>query len=241
MEDGAGRRKRGAWVKGKLFIVVSTTLLIAILASALVLTSASRMPVQENDDDQMASDDGNDSKTTDSEDGNELVSGVASDFILDGRDMGASWDASEVNTDISQIGGYPTSLHITSAAGIIFSQNNYTGSIHYRIEVTVMVFSTADDAAAYYDNRTEIHPQDDSNIAPEFRPSYPVLLANVSIGDRGAVIDGPHITLGHEAKAIFTLNKNVACTIMYHDMTSYDPLPNQLLIDLANKMNAKIV
>jgi hypothetical protein len=46
--------------------------------------------------------------------------------------------------------------------------------------------------------------------------------------------------MGQGVKWLFFLENNVVCEIQYQDMTSEDPLPNELLIDLANRVESKI-
>jgi hypothetical protein len=233
MVDGVnGSKPKAIKQKGKTLVALSAVLLVAVLVVAFVLSSTGKAPENENGDDVDTSDEVSEDK---------LVSGVASEFILNQSDMGSDWNMSEYTTEINQVIGYPTNLSVTSAAHVKFEQLNSTGQVHYWVDVMVLVFDTVDNASSFYEERTEIHPVDDSNIKPEYRPSYPTLLANVSIGDRGALIDGPHITLGHEAKAIYFIDKNVVCDIIYHDRTSYDPLPNDLLTDLASKVESNIV
>jgi hypothetical protein len=232
MVDGSnGSKPERIKQRGRILVALSAVLVVAVLVIAFALSSPGKAPAGGNEDDV---------NTSDGVDEDKLVSGIASEFILNESDMGADWDRSEFITEIDQVIGYPTNLSVTSAAYVKFEQLNSTGQVHYWVDIMVLVFDTVDNASSFYEERTEIHPVDDSNIKPEYRPSYPTLLANVSIGDRGALIDGPHITLGHEAKAIYFIDKNVVCDIIYHDRTSYDSLPNELLTDLANKVNAKI-
>jgi hypothetical protein len=111
--------------------------------------------------------------------------------------------------------------------------------LEYQVDIGVIIFNTTEDAMAYY-NKTALADrayQGDPGVKPEI----PVILANVSVGDGGVILDGPHITLGHEAKWLFFVDRNVVCAIAYHHAWTYDPLPNELLIDLANKVDAKIV
>jgi hypothetical protein len=228
-----GSKPKAIGQKSKFLAALSIVLLVAVLAIALALSSTGKAPESGNENNLGTSDDLEEDK---------LVSGVASDLILNQSDMGADWTATQVIVNTSRDLTTVDAVYqaVMSDASISFSQNNSTGHLHYWVDVSVIVFNTADNASTFYDNRTEVHPQDDSRIKPEYRPSYPVPIANVSIGDRCVIHDWPRITLGHEAKALYFVNKNVVCMIAYHDATSYDPLPNELLIDLANKVNAKI-
>jgi hypothetical protein len=232
VDEAIGSKPKAIRQKGKLLASVIAVLLVAVLVTAFVLSSAGKAPENENEDN---------SVTSDEVDEDTLVSGVASEFILNQSDMGTDWDITRYSTNISEVVGVPSNPAVTSAASISFSQNDSTDRLHYRIDVAVIVFNSTVNATAFYNERTEIHPQDDSDINPEYRPSYPVLLSNVSIGDGGSIIDWPHITVGHEAKLMIFVHKNVVCGFSYHDVTSYNPLPNDLLIELANKMEAKIV
>ncbi|GEM_PF-3571643 len=224
--DGNPIGKRGTMLGAVLAIV-----LVAVLVTALMLSSAGRAPGG-NEDDIDTSDDVEEDK---------LVSGLATDLLLDQSDMGADWDATPVIVNASHDLITVDAIYqaVVSDATITFSQNNSTGHLHYWIDVAVIVFNTTEDAMTYY-NITAVADrpyQGDPGVLPEI----PVIIANVSVGDGGIILDGPHITLGHEAKWLFFIDRNVVCMIAYHDLTSYDPLPNELLIDLANKVDAKIV
>lgn len=233
MVDGANRRKpKTLGQKGRFLVALSAVLLVAALVIAIGLPSTGKAPENGNKDGMNPSDEVSEDK---------LVSGVASEFILNQSDMGTDWDITRYSTNISEVVGFPLNPAVTSAASISFSQNDSTDRLHYLIDVAVMVFNSTVNATAFYNERTEIHPQDDSDIKPEYRPSYPILLSNVSIGDGGSIIDWSHITVGHEAKLMIFVHKNVVCGFSYHDATSYNPLPNDFLIELANKMEAKIV
>jgi len=233
MVGGADDSKpRAIKQRGKIVVALSAILLVVVLVMAIVLTSPGKAPENQNEDDLDTSDDLSEAK---------LVSGVASDFILDQSDMGADWDIFGYTTNISDVVGFPLNPAVISATRVSFSQNDSNDQLHYRIDMAVLVFNDTLHATAFYNERTEIQPVDDSDIPPEYRPSYPILLANISIGDSGSIIDVPRMTAGHEAKSLFFVYKNVVCGFSYHDVTSFNPLPNELLIDLANKVAAKIV
>lgn len=53
-------------------------------------------------------------------------------------------------------------------------------------------------------------------------------------------MDMPCMTLGQEAKSLALIERNVICCIDYHDVMSYDLLSNDLLMDPAKKVHAKI-
>jgi hypothetical protein len=160
----------------------------------------------------------------------DLISGTASDLIIDQTDMGADWNASTIDTNIRHNTGDLFSQDITSAAGRYFNQFNSTGHLEYHVEVGLFVFNTTDSATAYYDLITKIDPSLDTS---------PVLLANVSVGDGGIILDGPHITLGHEAKWMYFTDRNVVCGMSYHHLTTYETLPDSYLVDLAKKQEAR--
>jgi hypothetical protein len=206
--------------KGRLLVVFSAVIVVVVLAVALIYVSG--FDLQNSDD----------TRSDASED--ELVSGVASDFILNQSDMGEDWTASSYNPDPTDNPG------VTSASYLNFEQLNSSGDVHYRIEIAIVVFDSVDNASAFYDKGIEIHTQDGSDLEPDHISSHPIFLTNVSIGDEGGILYGPGITPWNEVKWLLFLDKNVVCSIRYHDMTSYDPLPNELLIDLANKIEAKI-
>ena len=159
-----------------------------------------------------------------------LVSGLASDFIINQTDMGANWNASTILINVSEMAGDRFSQNMTSAAGVFFDQFNSTGQLEYRVQVGLIVFNTIDNASAYYNMTTKIGTDPDTSR---------ILLENVSIGNGGVILDGPHITLGHEAKAIHFTDRNVFCQIVYHHSTTYETLPNSLLTDLAAKQDAR--
>jgi len=228
MVNGAnGSKPKAIGQKGRFLVALSTVLLVAVLAIALALSSTGKAPESGNDDNLDASDDVKEDK---------LVSGVASDFILNQSDMGADWIASdaEINLDAE-----PMNASIISVAGVTFEKLNSTGHLEYQVDIGVMVFNTTEDATTYY-NKTAVADRP-SQGDPGVKPEMPVIIANVSVGDGGIIIDGPHITLGHEAKWLFFIEKNLVCVIAYHHAWTYDPLPNELLIDLANKVKSKIV
>lgn len=228
MDDGPeGNEPKANRKNGRLLVSISVVIAVAVMTIALLLASGVLAPRGESNP--QTSDDINSDASED-----ELVSGVASDFMLNESDIGADWIVSSYNPDSTD------QPEVTSASYFHFEQFNSSGDVHFRIEITVIVFDSIYNASAFYDKCIEVHPQDDSNIKPEYRPSYPIKIANVSIGDKGAIMDGPHITVGHEVKWLFFLDKNVVCGVRYHDMTSYNPLPNELLTDLANKVEAKI-
>lgn len=156
-----------------------------------------------------------------------LVGGSANDLIINQSDMGSGWNASDIN----EMTGSELGEGGTSGAYITFDQFNSTGQLAYRIEVGLIVFESADNASLYYDNFTARDQTIDT---------APALLANVSVGDGAVILDGPHITLGHEAKWIIFKDRNAVCIIAYHHAWTYDPLPNDLLVDLANKQDAKL-
>jgi hypothetical protein len=199
--------------RGKHLIALSAVIAVAVLAVALISASGVLAPRGED----------------------ELVSGVASDFILNESDMGDGWTASDVDINLD---AEPMNSSIVSADGVTFEKLNSTGQLEYQVDICVVVFNTTEDAMTYY-NKTAVADrpwQGDPGVKPEI----PVIIANVSVGDGGIIVDGPHITLGHEAKGLYFIDKNVVCIIMYHHAWTYDPLPNELLIDLANKIEAKI-
>ncbi|NMC34329.1 MAG: hypothetical protein GYA36_18020 [Veillonellaceae bacterium] len=228
MVDGAGDGKP-AKKKVTMLVAALAIVLVAALVISLAIASTGKAPGGNEDD----------LDTSDDVDEDKLVSGVASEFILNESDMGADWIASDLIT--GPLDDYLINESVTSVARITFKQYNSTGQLEYMVEISTMVFGSINNASASYNKAIEIHPEDDSNIKPEYRPSYPVIIANVSIGDGGVIIDLPRITQGHEAKALVFLDRNVGCGITYHHGGTYDPLPNELLIDLANKVAAKIV
>ena len=184
MVNGAnGSKPKAIGQKGRFLVALSTVLLVAVLAIALALSSTGKAPESGNDDNLDASDDVKEDK---------LVSGVASDFILNQSDMGADWIASdaEINLDAE-----PMNASIISVAGVTFEKLNSTGHLEYQVDIGVMVFNTTEDATTYY-NKTAVADRP-SQGDPGVKPEMPVIIANVSVGDGGIIIDGPHITLGH--------------------------------------------
>jgi hypothetical protein len=207
--------------RGKHLIALSAVIVVVVLAVALIY--ASGFDLQNSDD----------TSSDASED--ELVSGVASDFILNQSDMGSDWIASNVDFNLD---AEPMNASIISVAGVTFEKLNSTGHLEYQVDISVIIFNTTEDATTYY-NKTAVADRPLQGD-PGAKPEIPVIIANVSAGDGGIIVDGPHITLGHEAKGLYFIDKNVVCIIMYHHAWTYDPLPNELLIDLANKIEAKI-
>ncbi len=192
---------------------MSAVLLVAVLVMALVVSSSGEAPESGNED--------------------ELVSGVASDFMVNENDIGAIWTVSPYIPDSID------NPEVTSYSFSGFEQLNSSGDVHYRVEIAIAVFNSVDNASAFIDKCIETHIKDSSGLEPGTSP-YPVFLTNVSIGDRGGILFGPGITPWNEVKWLLFVDKNVVCSIRYHDMTSYDPLPNELLIDLANKVESRI-
>jgi hypothetical protein len=206
--------------KERLLVVFSAVTVVAVMAIALIYASGFEL---HNSDD---------TSSDASED--ELVSGVASDFMLNDSDIGADWNASSYNPDLTD------NPEVTSASYFNFEQLNSSGDVHYRVEISIIVFDSVDNASAFYDKGIEIRTQDGSDLEPDHTSSNSIFLTNVSIGDKGGILYGPGLTPWNEVKWLLFLDKNVVCSIRYHDMTSYDPLPNELLIDLANKIETKI-
>lgn len=101
------------------------------------------------------------------------------------------------------------------------------------------MFNSVENASTIFDKLTEVHPRDDSDLKPEYCPSYPIVIANVSVGDGSHHGHATHDP-GQEAKSLAFIDRNVICCIDYHDVTSYDLLSNDLLMDPAKKVHAKI-
>lgn len=213
MVDGAnGSKPTAIGQRGRLSVALSGALLIVVLVIALVLSSTGKAP-EGRDDSLNPSDEVNEDK---------LVTGVASDFILNQSAMGADWNASGPTDNPTFI----NSPQVTSSSYVQFWQLNSSGDVHFRIDILVMVLDSIDNASSFYNEWIELDHQKS--------------LTNVSIGDRGVIVDGPQLTMGQGVKWLFFLENNVVCEIQYQDMTSEDPLPNELLIDLANKVGSKI-
>lgn len=226
--------------KSKLLFGISALILVAVLVTALVLASGMWAPSGVPGSTDEMPDDATgpvDEDTADNVNEPERVSGIASDFIPGASDMGDGWEASEIITDMT---GFESSTNLAADSGaqISFIRYNSTGHLEYQVDISMIVFNTTEDATTYY-NKTAVADRP-SQGDPGVKPEIPVIIANVSVGDGGIIVDGPHITLGHEAKWLFFIDKNVVCGIAYHHAWSYDPLPNELLIDLANKVDAKI-
>jgi ABC-type glycerol-3-phosphate transport system substrate-binding protein len=109
MADMVGDGKPGG-KKRTMLVAVLAIVLVAVLVMALALSSSGNAPGG-NEGDKDTKD------TSDDVDETKLVSGVASDFILNESDMGADWTASilDINLDYE-----PMNASITSAAGVRF-------------------------------------------------------------------------------------------------------------------------
>nr|HQH80825.1 hypothetical protein [bacterium] len=219
--------------RGKILVALSAVLVVVVIVVAFALSSPGKAPEGGNED---KDENEGDVNTSDEVEEDKLVSGVASEFILNGSDMGADWLASDFDINLDY---EPMNASITSVAGVTFEKLNSTGHLEYQVDIGVIVLDTTEDAMAYY-NKTAVADRPYQGT-PDVLPEIPIIIANVSVGDGGIILDGPHITLGHEAKWLFFVDRNVVCMIAYHHAWAYDILPNELLIDLANKVEAKIV
>lgn len=226
-EESESSKPKANMRRGRRLVALSAITVVAVMTISLILASDVLAPRGEGDS--QTSDDTNSDASEDV-----LVSGVASDFMLNESDIGADWTVSSYNPDSTD------NPEVTSYSFSGFEQINSSGDVHYRVEISVIVFDSVDNASAFYDKGIEIHTQDGPDTEPDNTSPYPIFLTDVSIGDGGGILYGPGITPWNEVRWLLFLDKNVVCSIRYHDMTSYDPLPNELLIDLANKIEAKI-
>ena len=52
--------------------------------------------------------------------------------------------------------------------------------MHYVVEITTLMFNSVENASTVFDELTEMHPRDDSDLKLEYCPSYLVVIAKVS-------------------------------------------------------------
>jgi hypothetical protein len=135
VDETNGIKPKAIGQRGKLIVALSGILLVVVLVIALVLSSTGKVPESGNED--------------------KLVSGVASDFILNQSDIGADWNASGPTDNPNFI----DSSRVISSSYVQFWQLNSSGDVHFRFDILVMVFDSIDNASSVYNEWIELDHQ----------------------------------------------------------------------------------